>query len=272
MIASTVIAFSMLAEAAPSSLSVHFQNYRNGHTYTNNNFRSDYKDVKFPGQIGNGQHKVVNFPSNSSYRRLRVALKRGQFGGSQNIIAASSLARSRTYTKKYSVRFANNWDFGRGGKLPGLGGGTTPAGGQPSTDGMTIRPMWRHDNYRNRRFTGSSRSYLEAYHYWRGQARAFFGGDDKRKSGDRTYLVSARKNVWYHFEIKSDIGNSTTRGRLQLEVNGVSKYNHQHQYFDRGDGWKLNLATTNFYYGGGDSSWGPNRDTNVFYDNVKINK
>lgn len=43
----------------------------------------------------------------------------------------------------YRVRFPDGFAFARGGKLPGLFGGSAPAGCRPATDGFSARLMWR---------------------------------------------------------------------------------------------------------------------------------
>ncbi|MEO1210526.1 MAG: polysaccharide lyase [Cyanobacteria bacterium J06638_20] len=48
---------------------------------------------------------------------------------------------------RYRVRFSDNFDFVRGGKLPGLFGGSGASGGTipDGTDGFSARLMWRED-------------------------------------------------------------------------------------------------------------------------------
>ncbi len=49
------------------------------------------------------------------------------------------------YTFEYKVRAPKDFDFVRGGKLPGLFGGSGPAGGASTAeaDGFSVRTMWR---------------------------------------------------------------------------------------------------------------------------------
>lgn len=50
-------------------------------------------------------------------------------------------------TLRYAVRFPDGFDFVRGGKLPGLYGGTATSGGRTPSgdDGFSTRYMWRSD-------------------------------------------------------------------------------------------------------------------------------
>ncbi len=49
------------------------------------------------------------------------------------------------YTFEYKIRTPKDFDFVRGGKLPGLFGGSGPAGGASTAeaDGFSVRTMWR---------------------------------------------------------------------------------------------------------------------------------
>lgn len=267
-VVTTLVASASSVIAAPSSLSVSYQNYRNGHQYTDSNFGSDMRSVTFAGEIGNGQHLVVNYPGNSTYKRLRIQFGKGK-AGRDHVIARSNLSPSTVYKMDYRVRFADNFDFVRGGKLPGLSGGTSPSGGRPSTDGMSARFMWRFDNYRDGRRTGDRRNYIEGYLYWRGQAIEYQRGDEDRKFGDRLFLTNARKNQWYNLEVRAYLGNSSRDGTLAYRINGQTKYFTDLRYRDSGDTWKIDHVNMSFFYGG-DVSWAPDQDTNLFFDNLRV--
>ncbi len=50
-------------------------------------------------------------------------------------------------TFEYGIMFGKNFDFVRGGKLPGLGGGTAPGGGSTDKNGFSARLMWREIDF-----------------------------------------------------------------------------------------------------------------------------
>lgn len=260
------------AAAAPRSLNINYQNYNSGHNYNRSNLESDVEDLRNANNYGDGNQRIRVFPSGSGYKRLRINFERGEFGR-ENYNARGNLADNNKYTTTYSFRFTDNWDFGRGGKLPGLGGGTTPAGGRPDTTGMTSRLMWRRDNRDN---NGVTRNYLESYHYWLGQYRRYApdganGAKNNRyRFGDRTFLVSASKNQWYNIgmQVKLDTGNGV--GRLKIQVNGVTRYNRTHRYLTNNANWQMNSYLQAFFYGGGDNTWAPSRDSALFYDNLRV--
>ena len=78
-------------------------------------------------------------------RSLRVAYPKGSVGpheGGIQFFAKLSGDHDDLYCA-YRVRFAAGFDFVRGGKLPGLVGGSHPTGGHPADDGWSARLMWR---------------------------------------------------------------------------------------------------------------------------------
>ena len=75
----------------------------------------------------------------------RATFPQGQTGpGSTGYGFTVDIPASRVYRMKYEVMPEGNFDFRAGGKLPGFGGGGTPAGGSTATDGYSGRLMWNH--------------------------------------------------------------------------------------------------------------------------------
>ena len=261
------------AVAAPTYYSVYFQNYSNGHLYKASDYSNDipYALSSHNAIFGNGnsKYKIVKEPSNSNYKRLRLEFEEDTYGSS-HVVTGSIVADRNNYTMEYKLRFGSNWDFARGGKLPGLAGGVRPAGGNPSRDGMSARLMWRDDNEFDGNYSGPKKTYIEMYHYWLGQAIAYEGGDNLRKTGDRTYMQDVSNSTWYTLKIRVNRGSSSSDGRLRCWINGVKKYDHNHRYLESGANWKLNAAWLHFFYGGNDGSWAPSRDTHLFFDNLKV--
>lgn len=71
---------------------------------------------------------------------------RGQ-GGAGFYTEDADLASADRACLRYQVRFAEGFDFVRGGKLPGLYGGDGPSGGDRADgeNGFSMRFMWRED-------------------------------------------------------------------------------------------------------------------------------
>lgn len=68
-------------------------------------------------------------------------------GGAGFYSRFDELAGAERACLRYKVRFEPGFDFVKGGKLPGLFGGTSPSGGEEATgtNGFSMRFMWREN-------------------------------------------------------------------------------------------------------------------------------
>lgn len=263
--------FTSISSAAPSSLSVNYQKYRNGQTYSRSNFESDIRNVYRYGNIGDGNQKIAIQPSNSRYKRLRVQFKKGEFGGKQLTGVHGKLAPNNKYTLKYSVRFLNDFDFSKGGKLPGIGGGSVPAGGNQRPDGMSARIMWLRNRGPSRR--AEIRDSFVAYHYYLGRYRDYKNGDDpKLAAGETTWLQDIDRNRWYNLGIQVKLNKGDGIGRLTIKINGKIRYNSEHRYLTGRQNWKMNRLMHVFFYGGGSPVWAPDKNTALLFDNLNVTR
>jgi hypothetical protein len=119
-------------------------------------FRSGLADWRGLGSVwGRENHQYVEAPGVAG-RALRVHIRQGSIDPGS--MTRRGLPRSGTgfkarvidggsdvATLEYLVRFPVGFDFVRGGKLPGLFGGTGSSGGKMPTgsDGFSTRLMWR---------------------------------------------------------------------------------------------------------------------------------
>jgi hypothetical protein len=87
----------------------------------------------------------VTFPEGSASREVHEETGAPE-GGAQFYTRLRS-GPVDSATLRYRVRFPTGFDFVKGGKLPGLFGGTATAGGNTpdGTDGFSTRYMWRAD-------------------------------------------------------------------------------------------------------------------------------
>lgn len=116
----------------------------------------DWGAVRF--QFGRQNVAVVDLPEGPVGRALRVAYPTGSFdpgsaakglapeGGAQFTVApVLGTPIGDVAILSYSLRFSENFDFVRGGKLPGLFGGIARSGGKIPTgkDGFSTRLVWQ---------------------------------------------------------------------------------------------------------------------------------
>jgi hypothetical protein len=165
------------------------------------------------------------------------------------------------FTVEYKVMMANDFIYKRGGKLPGLCGGTNPRGGTANIsadNGFSARIMWRE--------LGA----LEQYAYFANQ-------DSKKKYGTDLYWkkedgMSACMfpGIWYTF-------------KTYIKMNTPGKNDGKIiSWLDDKEVLNLNIALRNdpslgidsfqfvTYFGGNDEMWYPEKDEKIYFKDFRF--
>lgn len=175
----------------------------------------------------------------------------------------------------YRVKFRNGTDFVKGGKLPGLAGGTAPTGNAPAdgTNGWAARMMWLTP------FTGTPGSPKQTSAQMIAYAKYFQSGfhndgrdEDELFFTDRNTgeLIDIEDNRWYEVKQRIKMNSpSSSNGKLQVWLDGQRVLNrHNIRYRTNSD-----LGIDVFYFStfyGGDYGWRTSRWTTVYFDDFKI--
>ena len=214
-------------------------------------FRKDWGNA-FLGQFRQ-RAAITAEPKGKS---LRVSYPKGSLGPNEGGGQfRERLAPRDAYRLSYRLLFEKGFDFRKGGKLPGLGGGKGNTGGdKPVGDGWSVRYMW--DN------KGSLSLYL--YHL-----------DQKTDYGDRFQLkakaipgqwltlsqvvqvntpgqADGRIRVWVNEKLSLDRKGLRLRGRVKPEVALVDQF----------------LFST--FHGGSTKDWAPRRDSHARFDDFHV--
>jgi hypothetical protein len=153
----------------------------------------------------------------------------------------------------YRVRFPSEFDFVRGGKLPGLYGGKGNSGGiiPNGADGFSFRLMWGKDG------AGEVYAYLpSSVKYGTG----FFRGKFRFQRGTWHQVVEEiRLNTpgksdgvlrfWFDGSLIGERTDLIVRTVESLKVNGL--------FFD-------------CFFGGNDDTWAPSRDTHIDFSSFRM--
>jgi hypothetical protein len=176
----------------------------------------------------------------------------GKFGGGDaGHIIRFPLHPGREYVFEYRFRFDSGFDFSRGGKIPGLGGGNAPSGCDASTGvGFTARQMWRE----NGRLIG--------YIY------------DMHQAGECGNAIETGFNFtvgrWYQVRqrIKLNTGRADN-GVLQLWIDDRQVINRSNM------GWmieapdrRIDRVFLDFFFGGSTADWAPSRACTITFGDV----
>lgn len=181
-------------------------------------------------------------------------------------------------TLSYKVMFPKDFDFVRGGKLPGLAGGSAPMGGASTAeaDGFSFRIMWREFgvlcNYvynmdKNKTWKwGANFLYTSDIDKNKVITKEMWQDMDKRFE-DRMYLVPGQ---WH--ELKTYIKMNTPGkedGKIISWLDGKEAVNINLRFRkDNSFGIDKLLFTT--FFGGNDETWAPKKEEVVYFDDIKI--
>ena len=109
-------------------------------------WKLDWPNCKYEDGVKEGRLSIV---SRNDKKRFRVDYAVGQIGPEKEGIGwRFPIAKRQSATLTYVVRFSPDFDWVKGGKLPGLSGGPeSVTGGNPANgkNGFSCRLMWRKD-------------------------------------------------------------------------------------------------------------------------------
>ncbi len=161
----------------------------------------------------------------------------------------------------YDIRFAQGFDFVKGGKLPGLCGadvtqapstGCNTGGGYPTGyDGWSARGMWREDGA------------LENYVYHASQ-RNYYGDDE-------FWNVKAIPGVWHRVVHRVVLNTPGIKnGILEAWFDGTKVLSLKNLEFRKTNNIGINLFYFSTFFGGNDASWAPSTDQTMNFDNFVL--
>ena len=154
----------------------------------------------------------------------------------------------RSACLSYWVWFPPDFDFGKGGKLPGLFGGTGPAGGQAVTgrNGFSTRYMWRQKG--------------------RGEVYAYIVGAKGRGISLSRGAWRFKKDQWTRLEQEVILNHPARRdGRIRVWVNGRLVLDETGLLFRTNEQTGFRGVMAHVFFGGKDRSWAASRDMVMRY-------
>lgn len=161
----------------------------------------------------------------------------------------------------YDIKFADNFEFVHGGKLPGLCGasidqapetGCNTGGGYPSGyDGWSTRGMWRQNGA------------LENYVYHAGQTNYY--GDDL------FWGSNGSRGQWHRIQQRVVLNTpGVADGIIETWLDGKKVLSVTDMLYRKTGAIGINLFYFSTFYGGNDPSWAPSSDQTAFFDNFRI--
>ena len=203
-------------------------------------------------KLGDRMH-VVSAAEPSSAPILRVNYPKGGWGsknsGSQIMFAVPPAEKTNC---EYLVRFGNNFDFVKGGKLPGLAGGQATSGNHhPVGDGWTARLMWRRG--------GDAVLYL--YHM-----------DQRKKYGDDFSLNHHfLPGKWHHVRQRVTVNHAgKSDGRIEIWFDGELALDQRSLRLREGNQAPVDRFYFSTFFGGQGDQWAPAKDQTIDFAKIKV--
>lgn len=189
---------------------------------------------------------------------LKVLLPGNHYGPITGAQWEIPLAPQDEYFFSYRIKFDEDFDFIKGGKLPGLAGGTVKAGCIPSGyDGWSARMM-----------------------YWENGKLSFYlyFPDQSTRWGERLYLknqendtLQINKGRWHRITQRVKLNTSgKSNGILQAWFDGKETFYSDTILFRKNDEIKTDRISYSVFMGGDDLSWAPSNDQYIYFDDFRV--
>ena len=223
--------------------------------YTASAFRSDWPSVQGVSGLGSGRAEIIGGPSAFSGRSLRLKYPVGTYG-SRNQAIQALMRLPENYEElyvSYRVRFAADFDFVKGGKLPGLTGGAANTGGnQPNgRDGWSGRMTWGRGG--------------DAFQYLYHPDQPGIYGEGFR--WDRRFELGRWHTVEHRFVMNTP---RVYDGILQTWFDGRQALYVDNLRFRDVDSFAIDHFYISTFFGGGDDTWAPTKDEYISFDDFII--
>lgn len=227
--------------------------------YTREHWKQDWPGCKFEDGVAEGHVAVHQLEGK---RWLRVNCEPGQIGPEKGGAGWRwPFPGQEKAQLQYTVRFDPQFDFVKGGKLPGLSGGPlSVTGGRPADghNGFSARIMWRRDGRG------------EAYVYHLDQKGDF--GDSIEFPSDFRFLTGES----YHFRLIVGMNQGTlANGILSVSVSTATTaermlVNKTNLRWRKDDAFQVDSVLFEVFHGGGDRSWAPSRPCFVDFTDLQV--
>ena len=236
-------------------INVDFESNRIG-PYTKEMHRKDWGTVRWTAL--HDRAFIVRDQDMERGKVLKVLYPEGAVGpkqgGSQFVI---SLPPSEELWLSYHIKFEENFDFAKGGKLPGLtSGGSRYTGGKRPLkgDGWSARFMWKP--------LGGAVVYLYYVDMW-------------GKWGDNLPLrpFGFKPGKWHriiqHIKLNS---SDKANGVLNVWIDGRKRLSISDVRFRIGDKGLIDSLYFSTFHGGNSKDWAPWHDCHAFFDNFVVSR
>lgn len=223
--------------------------------YEDNDWRSDWRCPDW--KMGLNLLSVVEGDEAHSGKSLRIEYPKGVSSCMSETTCVNwkpSLGGSfeRIYYG-YRFKFPEDFEFVKGGKLPGVGGGKSNSNGDIPTgyDGWSVRMMWDHD----------AKLVQYVYH-----------PDQPGKYGDiMDTKVPVMLDEWMTIQTKVVMNTpGKNDGVIKTWINGTVVVQREDMQFRKTEDLAIDRLLFAFFFGGAGPDWAPSSDQHIYFDDMSI--
>jgi hypothetical protein len=211
-------------------------------------------NIRSYGSWGLDEVEVIAEPSGKFSRILRVRYPAGSASPSVSRSQGVPLGGTQFYADlglpprdalhlSYYLRFSDDFDFVKGGKLPGLFGGKSVSGGNipDGTDGFSTRFMWRRQGD--------------------GEVYAYLPTSENYGTSIGRGAWQFQPGTWYHVEQEVVLNQPDQKdGQIRVWIDGKKVLDREGLQFRTTDKLKIEGIFFSTFFGGGDPSWSTPKD------------
>lgn len=215
-----------------------------------------------------GNCTIVEGSESYNGKSLKVRYPAGQVGGGAGAQWLTKFTPHDEIYISYWLKFNDDFDWVKGGKLPGPAaldpatGNSCPNGGNRAdgTNGLEAVGSWKEPPWQ-----GALYSYV--YHTDQpiqyGETMWWDDGPGGQVYGER--------GVWHHYEMRLVINTvNEYDGILQVWQDGVLVGERTNYRWRTVDTFSVDSFFFSTHFGGGDSSYAPSKDEYAYFDNIII--
>ena len=227
--------------------------------YDEQMLEEDWNDPPWCNGVEEGRVSVVDAGDGNT--ALQVAYPAGTYGTSANGAQWKvDLGGDHEQVRlRYRLRFGDDFDFVRGGKLPGLiGGQGNTGGGVPSgEDGWSARMMWR------------TAGAVEQYTYHPDQPENY--GDSMPWIGANGIQVRFEPGRWHQVEHEIRMNTPGLQdGWIRCRFDGEVVLERTGMRFRDVDDFAIDRLYFSTFFGGSNSDWATSDDEVIWFDDFEI--
>lgn len=238
-------------------------------TYSTSTLAADWNSPSWNDGVDEGRVSIRN--DANAYGNKSLVVKYNQ-GGTTDSKSQWKLYFGGSHEEMfltYRIRFDDNFDFVRGGKLPGLAGGAANTGGNKpnGTDGWSARMMWRTDGSGGSPLNPDMANPVQ-YLYHPDQPTDF--GHDQ-KYDDSGQWKRFESDQWYHLQHRVVMNTPGQHdGILQAWMDGEMVLDVQNIRYRDTSSLQIDQMYFSTFFGGSSSIWEASKDEYVYYDDFVI--